>query len=478
MPRPSDLIATVAIALAIGACRGDPAETSRGRTVETRAAGARDVAATAGPRGAAGRRAGAEAAAAPSVEKLLAAPQQARWTSPGGLRWRLALDAPITSIRWSILGGLVVSSGESIQNVTSRGVARWLRVAGAGHRVYRIADQEILWSPEFGKLAALLAQGGEGWTRPWRAEVVGEDLSEPLLVDAATVAAIGADGSDRWRVALDGLRRISGPFRCSDGVLFQGSRGLKGVAVTISARGTVIREVELERGALVVGASLACDPLVWDGAELGLLDARGLYRWRREFGSLPAVARDAQGFVLASGAPERPIQVEAVSVDGRLRWSRELPLSGRFSRFDLVEGALDGALLAGLCLNVESACSKLDGDRGPYNTVIRLGADGSPGVLERQAQGHVGMARLDPGGGVALAGSSGEGSTELTLRDAGGVVRTVVTLPGRLSAGPFVGPSGEVYAATCDGWGCRPPYALFAVTGIEAPPTGAEQERP
>jgi hypothetical protein len=475
MPRPTELIAAAAIAVLLGACRADPVETGRAHKGGGTGGGSA-VAAAAGTRADTDRKAGAEAATAPSVESLLSAPPQARWTSPGGLRWRLALDAPITSIRWSILGGLVVSVGENIQNVTSRGVARWSRVAGAGHRVYRIADQEILWSPEFGKLAELLPQGDEGWTRSWSAEVVGGDLGEPLLVDAGTVAAIGADGSDRWRVALDGLRRISGPFRCGDGVLFQGSRGLKGVAVTISARGTVIREVELERGALVVGASAACDPLVWNGAELGLLDARGLYRWRREYGSLPAVARDAEGFVLAGGAPERPVQVEAVSVDGRGRWSEELPLSGRFSRFDILEGALHGALLAGLCLNVESACSKLDGDRGPYNTVVRVGGGGRVGVLEREAQGHVGMARLEPRG-LALAASSEEGSTELTLRDGGGAIRTVVTLPGRLSAGPFVGPGGEVYVATCATWGCRAPYALYAVTGIGEPSSDGQQEK-
>ena len=78
------------------------------------------------------------------------------------------------------------------------------------------------------------------------------------------------------------------------------------------------------------------------------------------------------------------------------------------------------------------------------------------------------MARLDPSG-LAIASSSGEGSTEVTLRDGGGAIRTIVTLPGRLSAGPFVGPNDEVYVATCETWGCRAPYALFAITGQENP---------
>jgi hypothetical protein len=474
MPRPSDLTAAAALAILAWACRTDPGEPTgarAGRSGPQRTV----IAGAAQPRGGAGERAAAEAAAAPSVESLLSAPLEVRWTSPGGLRWRLPLGAPVTSIRWSILGGLVVSAGQEIQNVTSRGVARWSRVAGAGHRVFRIGGQEVLWSPAFRKLAAILPQGDEGWTRAWSAEVVGDDLGEPLLFDAAIVAAIGEDGSDRWRIALEGLRRISGPYRCDDGVLFQGSRGLQGVAVTISARGAVVRETELERGARVVGASLGCDPLVWNGADLGLLDARGLYRWRREYTSLPAVAREGEGFVLAAGGPEKPVHVESIAGDGRVTWSADLPITGSFSRFDVLGGALDGTLVAGLCLNVESACSKLDGTRGPYNTIVRLGARGPLGVLERQAQGHVGMARLAPAG-LALASSASEGSTEVTLRDRTGSVRTVVTLPGRLSTGPFVGPSDEVYVATCDGWGCRAPFTLFAITGIEPPPP--EQEKP
>lgn len=463
------------IAAALGACGGEadaPAGSRAGAASRRGAA----VAAPAGATTHAGPTAAASAALVTPVESLLAAPLQARWENPGGLRWRLRLDAAVSAIRWSLLGGLIVSVGESVQNVTSRGVDRWARVAGAGHRVFRIADQEILWSPEFGKLAALRAQGALGWTRPWSAEVVGEELGEPLLVDAATVAAVGADGADRWRVALAGLRRISGPHPCDEGVLFQGSRGLKGVAVTISARGVVLRETELERGALVVGASAACEPLVWNGTEIGLLDARGAYRWRREYGALPAVARDSRGFVLGDTAADRPIRVEAIAADGRALWSEELPISGRSARFGVIEDALDGALVAGLCLNIESACSKLDGDRGPFNTVVRLGAGAPPGVLERQAQGHVGIARL-AAGGLALASAAEEGSTELTLRDRSGAVRAVVTLPGRLSAGPFVGPDGEVYVATCAGWACGPPYSLFAVTGIAPPPTEAPQER-
>ncbi|MCK9459104.1 MAG: hypothetical protein M0R80_05655 [Proteobacteria bacterium] len=467
MPRRIDLVAAAALAICASACGRDPARADGARAERPRPQRA-EVAAQAKDEGDRARRAAKESAMAPSVESLLAAPPGVRWASPGGLRWRVVLAAPITSIRWSTLGGLVVSTGDQIQNVTSRGVVRWSRVAGAGHRLYRIGGLEVLWSPAFRRLAALRPQGGEGWTRAWSAEVVGEELGEPLLVDAATVAAVGEDGSDRWRVALDGLRRLSGPYRCDGGILFEGSRGLQGVAVAISETGAVQRETALERGARVVGASRGCDPLVWNGAEIGLLDARGLHRWRREYASVPAVAREGEGFVFAGGEKERPVHVESIAGDGLVIWAADLPVTGSFSRFDVVGGALDGALVAGLCLDVESACARLDGDRGPYNAIARLGEGGPLGVLERQIQGHIGMARLEPAG-LAIASSSREDATEVSLRDRKGSIRAVVTLPGRLSAGPFVGPSGEVYAATCDGWSCRAPHSLFAITGQENP---------
>jgi hypothetical protein len=407
-------------------------------------------------------------AATPSIQALLAPPQANRWSTPGGLRWRLELGAPANAIRATQLGGLLVSAGEQIENVTSRGVARWTHVAGPGHRMFRIDELDVVWAPKFGRLFSLLARGGEGWSRRWDAGVIGGAADEPLLMDAATVAAVGEAGEDKWRVVIDGLRKLSEPFLCDGGMLFQGSRGLAGVAVTVSARGTVVREMELERGAVVVGASSGCEPLVWNGAEIGLLDARGLYRWRRVYAALPFVERLGRMFLLASGAPERPVRVESVSEDGDTAWTADLPTSGRFSRFGALDGALDGGIIAGLCLNAESACSSQDGDRGPYNTLLRVSGAGAADVLERQLQGHLGVASLRSGG-FAAASSSDERSTEVSFRDATGAMRATVTLPGRLTAGPFVGADGEVYAATCDGWRCAAPYSLFAITGIAAP---------
>jgi hypothetical protein len=66
---------------------------------------------------------------------------------------------------------------------------------------------------------------------------------------------------------------------------------------------------------------------------------------------------------------------------------------------------------------------------------------------------------------MVVAGSSDEHQTDLTARDARENVLWSVSLPGRLSAGPYVGPEGEIYVATCAGWDCRSPYFLFAVTG-------------
>lgn len=415
------------------------------------------------------------AAAAPSAEALLAAPPQTRWSNPGGLRWRVGFDAPVTSIRWTTLGGLVISVGQELRNVTSRGVARWSRIAGKGHRLFRVGGREVVWAPQFGSLSELLPRGGQGWTRRWDARVVGGELEEPLLVDAATVAAVGPDGEDKWRAALRGLRKLGEPFRCDGGMLIQGSRGLAGVAVTISSRGIVSRESELERGAIVVGASTGCDPLVWNGSEIALLDARGLHRWRREYASLPSVERTSRGFLLASGEPERPVRIESVSEDGRTTRSEELPLSGRFSRFSAIEGALAGVVVAGLCLNAESACSSLDGDRGPFNALLRISESGGAAVLERQPQGHVNLSAL-PGGGLVIASSADEWTTDVSFRDSSGLVRAAVTLPGRLSAGPFVGPGGEVYAATCGGWRCEAPHSLFSITGLGGGGGGEEEE--
>jgi hypothetical protein len=67
-----------------------------------------------------------------------------------------------------------------------------------------------------------------------------------------------------------------------------------------------------------------------------------------------------------------------------------------------------------------------------------------------------------------VASSPEETVTELTLRDdRSDAVTWQISLPGRLSAGPYVGPEGEIYVATCNGWDCAPPYLLIAITGIE-----------
>ena len=76
----------------------------------------------------------------------------------------------------------------------------------------------------------------------------------------------------------------------------------------------------------------------------------------------------------------------------------------------------------------------------------------------------LGMIPYDTGGFV-VASSPEEELTELTRRDAQQSVIWQVSLPGRLSAGPYVGPSGEIYLATCRGWDCGPPHLLIAVTG-------------
>ena len=94
-------------------------------------------------------------------------------------------------------------------------------------------------------------------------------------------------------------------------------------------------------------------------------------------------------------------------------------------------------------------------------------ADGEGGyrTLLRQIQGHLNFT-AHPREGLVIASTSDGKTTELTHRDPTGAVLWQVALPGRLSAGPYVGPSGASYLATCRGWECAAPHTLFAVTGI------------
>jgi hypothetical protein len=412
-----------------------------------------------------------EPARIPTPAQLLDGPLPRRFATPGAVRWTVELGAPITALRWSSQSGLAVSTGAEVHNVTSWGQDRWRVVAGKGHRLFVAGDKEVVWSPQFKRISEIRRWGRQGWHRKWSGDLVGDEESGIYLVDAATVAAIGSDGKDRWRASLEGLRRLEGPYPCSEGILFHGIRGLEGVAVTISKRGAVMRETVLERGALVLGAGPFCEPLVWHGGEVALLDSRGLKQWRYPAPSAPIVHRIEGGFLLATYAADAPVRLTAIHDRGTVAWSNDLPVTGRLTRVGAIAGDNLRSRAVGLCLDVSSPCARPKENRGPFNTLLTPAARGALRVLVRHTRGHLNMIPYAEGGFV-VASSPDEELTELTRRDADESVIWQVSLPGRLSAGPYTGPSGEIYVATCRGWGCGPPHLLIAVTGTvqeEAP---------
>jgi hypothetical protein len=402
----------------------------------------------------------------PSPAKLLDAPKPRRFATPGAVRWTANLDAPITFLRWSKLGGLLVSAGAEVHNVTSWGQDRWRVVAGKGHRLFPAEENEIVWSPQFHRLSEIRRWGRTGWHRKWGGKLAGDEQTGFFLVDAATVAAVAPDGKDRWRASLEGLRRLEGPYPCSEGTLFHGIRGLEGVAVTISKRGAVMRETVLERGATLLGAGPACEPLVWQGGGVALLDSRGLEQWRHRTTSAPMVHRLDGGFLLASYAADKPVRLTAIRDRGTVEWSRDLPVSGRLTRIGVVPGQNLRPRAVGLCLDVSSPCARPGESRGPFNTLLTPAANDTLRTMVRHTSGHLALEPF-PAGGFLMASSPDENITELTLRDDEGAVIWQVSLPGRLSAGPHLGPDDEIYLATCNGWGCEAPHMLIAVTGAE-----------
>jgi hypothetical protein len=422
-----------------------------------------------------GNRAQAAASQAPA-QAPPAAPQppgpaddaagRARFHTPGAVRWSVELPRPISGIAWLPSGGLAVSAGPAVHNVTSRGVERWTLVAGEGHRLFRLGGQQVVWSPAFQRIMEIDNRGQVGWKREWTGGIAEDPRGGFLLVDAATVAAVGADGRDRWRVSLDGLRRLRGPFPCRDGVVFQGVRGLESTAVTISDHGMVVRELALERGSLLLGTGIGCEPLIWRGGEVAMLDPRGIERWRRPLAREPLVSPVDSGFLLVTGAATGAIAALVLDAEGRPIWTADLPVAGRMTRIDPLAVRAGRPTALGLCLDVSSPCARPGELRGPYNALLTPGADGRMRVLARHTRGHLAVAP-DPAGGLLVASSSAEDATEVARRGADDIVRWQVALPGRLSAGPFVGPSGEVYVATCGGWECGPPFRLAAITGAE-----------
>ncbi len=399
------------------------------------------------------------------ISQIVSGPKLQRFKKPGAVRWILELAGPITFIRWTPLAGLVVSVGDEVHNITSQGDDRWRFVGGQHHRLFNLDTTEILWSPAFNRLNQLVRRGRQGWSRRWNGKLVSDQRGGIYLLDASTVAAIGSDGRDRWRASLEGVRKLEGPFPCEDGALFHGMSGLQRVAVHITRRGSLMSETALGRGAVLIGSGSMCKPLVWLGGEIAMLDVRGNTLWKKPMSRLPFVHRLDGGFALVSTNAAGTAHLDVLADDGRVLQASELPVSGRLTGVRILPRPDSLSVDAiGVCLDVTSPCSKPEGTRGPFNALVST----VPGIgfraMLRHVQGHLNFAPY-PEGGLLVANSQTAMETDLTLRDARRSILWQVVLPGRLSSGPYVGPSGEVYVATCRGWSCEAPYILVSITG-------------
>ncbi len=397
-------------------------------------------------------------------ETLIKGPPARRYAIPGAVRWKRELDKPITYIRWTPLAGLIVSAGRAAHNITSRGEHRWRYVAGRAHRLFEIDAAEVVWSPEFGMLGQLLKRGRQGWTRKWSGELVTDERGRVYLLDAGTVAAIGADGRDKWRASPDGVRKLESPFPCEGGILFHGVSGLQRVAVRVTERGTVMQQNELGRGAVLIGAGPACRPLVWRDGNIALLDDRGRMMWSRPWSKPPFVRRLSGGFAVLGKPDGKAARLELITDQGRVVRANELPISGRLTSARMLHQGYNRIDVIGLCLDVTSPCARPEGNRGPFNALLMAHGSGEFRTLIRHVRGHLGFAPY-PDGGLVTASSNEGDWTDLTLRDSERSIVWQVTLPGRLSVEPYIGPSGEVYVATCHGWECAAPFRLYAITG-------------
>jgi hypothetical protein len=163
-----------------------------------------------------------------------------------------------------------------------------------------------------------------------------------------------------------------------------------------------------------------------------------------------------------------------VTYDGRTVAKGALPVSGRITRADAIADVGVGIAGIGFCLDVTHPCAAPESNRGPYNALLTRDGKGGFRPLIRHTAGHLGVVRLDDGG--LLTASTKDGlETDLLRRDAAENVLWQRTLPGRLSAGPYVGPYGAVYIATCANWTCDTPYRLFAVT-VDAPKSESDAD--
>ncbi|MBN2715630.1 MAG: hypothetical protein JXX14_07220 [Deltaproteobacteria bacterium] len=407
------------------------------------------------------------------LSNMLKSPLMIRYSEPGNARYSILFDAPVDGISWSASAGLTVSSGRYLHNVTTKGVERWELNAGEGHRVFVTDNEEIVWSRQFGSVFQMKRHGRIGWQKPWPYPLAFNPPNSLFMVDAANVSRLGGDGHERWRVTVDDVRKLDGPFSCDDRVLFQGKRGQKSVATVISESGAVVSETELPFGAVVLGASFKCEPIVWTSGSVALILERGHTGWSYPLKNRPLFFRLFNTYLFIVPDAQEDVSVVMVDKMGTILYKRGLPISGRVTDGKVVE--LSGLKQAiALCRDVSSPCARRDGNLGPYN-VLLAGERGQFTVQERLIKGNNGIAPFFTDGFV-YAGSSDEDATTLTLYNHQGKILWDTELPGRLSAGPFVGPYGGIYVGTCMGWKCTPPYRFISVTGAVIGNETEEQE--
>lgn len=397
-----------------------------------------------------------------SLSAMLKAPLMVRFTTPGHVRHSVLFDAPVESISWSAEAGFTVSSGAYVHNVTTRGQERWKLNAGTGHQVYVTEGVEIIWSQQFESIFQMKRHGRVGWKRPWPYPPSFQAPDTLYLVDAANVSRLGGDGRERWRVTVNDVRKLEGPFTCDRQVLFQGKRGQKGVATVVSDTGAVVSEGALPFGAVVLGASFNCEPIIWSSGNVALVGERGEMKWSYPLKNRPLFFRLFNTYLFIVPDPTDDVSIVTVDKVGTILYKRSLPISGRVTGGTVIELSGLRQTIA-LCKDVSSPCARRDGNRGPYN-VLLTGETGQFTVLERLVKGHNNIAPFFNEGFV-YAGSSSEDATNVTMYDSQAKIIFDTILPGRLSAGPYVGPYGGVYVGTCMGWDCRKPYRFIAITG-------------
>ncbi len=398
-------------------------------------------------------------------EELISGSMAVRYSVPGKIRWFVDVDAPITDIRWSALKGFSVSVGKEVLNISSKGELRWRQTAGFGHKIITIGDTEAVWSPSFSQIIELGQRGSSSWNRTWNGSVE-EKNNEVFLLDASTVSALDQNGQDKWRAALDGIRNLEGPFKCKDSFVFHGAGGMVRKAVEVSQRGLILRITDLSRGAQMLDTDNLCNPLIWRDGELKLLNDKGIAVWTRNYSVAPLVSRLEKGFFITSGRASSLSVFEMVADDGKTYFKGNLPVNGRLFKAEIISSyGLDVKML-GLCLDVTHPCAKPGSGRGPYNALVTSDGKGGFRAMLRHTSGHLGAIALDNENSI-IASSKDENATDVEMRDRYQKVIWQLTLPGRLSAGPYAGPYGGVYVATCTGWNCEKPYRLFSITATK-----------